>query len=508
MEGQFNTLEFYKSKVAKTIFFISSGAITSAILSCLLCIFLGVYASTPVAMFIVFIGVGIVEIIGFLFVYYKIFRDKEMALSNYNMLKWSVAAICIINYTFIINLMPSQLMWASFIFFLMMIGLFQDFKLVIGSTVIYIVIIILFFTTHSIEVLQAVPALDELIARILLLCLGASGVVISSYFSGHVLANVGQELMDENTRKLTSIIDKVSTLIHTLRKASSTLVSIAQEENASMEEIASLSTVIVEDNTYMLEQSENSHKNLNTLSEGVENIEEQMQETKGISSELLKMSADNERALNNVLEICEVIDSSTHHTLVVTQKLQTKVEEVDGLLRLIENIANETNLLALNASIEAARAGEEGKGFAVVAEQVKKLSENTRLSLQNVNNVIEDFKKDTKEVEMLMATNTGQIQRQNNVTHETVDIIRNMLNKLKYSAEKIDYVEQLTKKQNNYTEEAVAYNGKVIGSIKEQVSKVDDIAKLVNDNRKAIERIVVEIDSLNEIIKEINEVLE
>ena len=508
MEGQFNTLEFYKSKVAKTIFFISSGAITSAILSCLLCIFLGVYASTPVAMFIVFIGVGIVEIIGFLFVYYKIFRDKEMALSNYNMLKWSVAAICIINYTFIINLMPSQLMWASFIFFLMMIGLFQDFKLVIGSTVIYIVIIILFFTTHSIEVLQAVPALDELIARILLLCLGASGVVISSYFSGHVLANVGQELMDENTRKLTSIIDKVSTLIHTLRKASSTLVSIAQEENASMEEIASLSTVIVEDNTYMLEQSENSHKNLNTLSEGVENIEEQMQETKGISSELLKMSADNERALNNVLEICEVIDSSTHHTLVVTQKLQTKVEEVDGLLRLIENIANETNLLALNASIEAARAGEEGKGFAVVAEQVKKLSENTRLSLQNVNNVIEDFKKDTKEVEMLMATNTGQIQRQNNVTHETVDIIRNMLNKLKYSAEKIDYVEQLTKKQNNYTEEAVAYNGQVIGSIKEQVSKVDDIAKLVNDNRKAIERIVVEIDSLNEIIKEINEVLE
>lgn len=484
------------------------GAIFSAIVACLLCMFFGFYTSTPTWMFILFIMVGSVEIIGFIFMYRKIFVGEEMASKDYNILKWAVVAICIVNYTFIINLMPSQLMWASFIFFLITIGLFQDFKTTVCSTIMYVIIICIFFATHSIESLQTVPARDELVSRVLLLLLGVAGAVMNSYYSGHILANVGQELMDKNTKQLTNVIDKVVDLMNKLKKASNTLVCIAQEENASMEEISSVSASIVEDNTYMLGQSENSHKNLNTLSEGVENITEKMQETKGVSSELLKMSADNERALNNVLEICATIDSSTNHTLVVTQKLQSKVEEVDSLLGLIENIANETNLLALNASIEAARAGEEGRGFAVVAEQVKRLSENTTHSLQNVNNVIQDFKKDTKQVEMLMATNTEQIQEQNKVTHETVDIIKNMLSKLKYSAEKIDYVEELTQKQNAYTEEAVAYNGEVMGSIKEQVTRVDNIVGLVSENRKAIEQIVVQVESLNEIVSEIYEVLE
>lgn len=508
MEKQFNTLEFYKDKVAKGMFSMGCGAIFSAIAACLLCMFFGLYTSTPTWMFILFIIVGSIEIIGFMFVYRKIFIGKEMVSKNYNILKWSVATICIINYTFIINLMPSQVMWVSFIFFLINIGLFQDFKTTVGCTIVYVIIICTFFATHSIESLQTIPAMDELVSRVLLLLLGVAGTILNSYYSGHILANVGQELMDKNTNQLTDIINKVSKLMNKLQGASSALVCIAQEENASMEEISSVSTNIVEDNSYMLEQSEHSQANLTTLREGVENISEKMQETKGVSSELLEMSGSNEKALNNVLEIGSVIKKSINHTLIVTQNLQNKVEEIDNLLQLIKSIADETKLLALNASIEAARAGEEGRGFAVVAEQVKRLSENTAHSLQNVNQVIYDFKKDTKQVEELMAHNVDQIQTQNKVTNETVDIIKEMLEKLKYSKEKIDYVGTLTHKQNNHTGEAVVYNEHVIHSIKDQVTKVDNIAELVEENRKSIEQIVIQIDELNEIVSEIHKVLE
>lgn len=507
MEKQFNTLEFYKDKVAKDMFFMACGAIFSAIAACLLSMFFGLYTSTPTWMFILFMMVGSIEIIGFIFMHRKIFAEKEMTSKNYNILKWAVAAICVINYTFIINLMPSQLMWASFIFFLINIGLFQDFKTTVCCIMMYVIIICIFFATHSIESLQAIPTMDELVSRVLLLLLGVAGVAMNSYYSGHILGNVGQELMDKNTKQLTDIIGKVSKLMNKLQEASSTLVCIAQEENASMEEISSVSTNIVDANSYMLEQSEHSQENLTTLREGVENISEKMQETKGISSELLEMSASNEKALNNVLEIGSVIKKSTNHTLIVTQNLQNKVDEIDNLLQLIKSIADETKLLALNASIEAARAGEEGRGFAVVAEQVKRLSENTANSLHNVNQVICDFKGDTKQVEELMAHNVEQIQMQNKVTNETVDIIKEMLKKLRYSAEKIDYVGILTQKQNDHTGEAVVYNEHVIHSIKDQVTKVDNIAELVEENRKSIEQIVIQIDELNEIVSEIHKVL-
>ena len=149
MKDQFNTLEFYKKKVSKAIYFISTIAIFSAVLACVMCLMLGLYSSVPRWAFVIFIGVCIVEIIGFTWVYKKIFTTEEVLITNYNVLKYSVSTICIINYTFIINVMPCQLMWVTFVFFLMVIGVFQDYKLTLKCTITYLLIIVVFFFTHS-----------------------------------------------------------------------------------------------------------------------------------------------------------------------------------------------------------------------------------------------------------------------------------------------------------------------------------------------------------------------
>lgn len=508
MENQFNTLEFYKKRVGKILYFITLAGVIAGILSCCATLLTGGYSQIPRIMYVIYMIVAIVEFIIFSALYKNYFSTEEMLVKNFNLLKYFSGAMMIINYTFTINLMPSQTMWGCFVFFLLLIGIFQDFKFTIICSICFGVIVAIFFATHSVESLQMVAAKDESLARGQVLMVSIAGIIANGYFSGHVLANVGQDLMNKNTEKLTQVIDKVTHSMAGLKEATEGLAGIAEEENASMEEIASVSAQIVTDNQNVMKESQNSQAKLGILKDKVGNISVKTEETRAISDELVQISITNEAALNNVLEISSTIEKSTNNTLTVAEQLQSKVDQIDSLLKLIENIADETNLLALNASIEAARAGEEGKGFAVVAEQVKKLSENTASSLQSVNSVIQEFKQDTRTVEKLMADNVLQVEKQNNVTNETVAIIRSMLEKLKESASKIEDVGRLAQEENKHASEAVEYNKKVLGNMQEQVDKVTNIAQLVDENRKAIEQIVLQVEDLNNVVVDIDSILE
>lgn len=99
--------------------------------------------------------------------------------------------------------------------------------------------------------------------------------------------------------------------------------------------------------------------------------------------------------------ISGVMRSSTD----VVSQLVNRVGEVEKALDTVTNIADQTNLLALNAAIESARAGEHGRGFAVVAEEVRKLAEQSRLAVVDINTVLKKIQTESKTTIEVM--NTG-----------------------------------------------------------------------------------------------------
>lgn len=157
------------------------------------------------------------------------------------------------------------------------------------------------------------------------------------------------------------------------------------------------------------------------VSTAVEEALQYMKQLDGNSADMkAKMESMSEESAHmdvNVQEISEKID--------VTSK---GIQEMETILGSIEEIASETNLLALNASIEAARAGDAGRGFAVVADSIKGLSENTSNELENIRKIIstlvENFKECEKCIELVVKSNQSSTESTKDVI-ESFGIINN-----------------------------------------------------------------------------------
>jgi methyl-accepting chemotaxis protein len=143
-------------------------------------------------------------------------------------------------------------------------------------------------------------------------------------------------------------------------------------------------------------------------------------------------------------------------SVATVQALGKSSKQIVEVTKVIEEIADQTNLLALNAAIEAARAGEQGRGFAVVADEVRKLAERTQLATKEISGMITQIQRDIQQVVKAMQASVQNVEEGKLAAAKASDALERIIKRTAGVAESINALaavsENLTKRSGSMSE--------------------------------------------------------
>ncbi|UTA49573.1 methyl-accepting chemotaxis protein [Simiduia sp. 21SJ11W-1] len=280
-----------------------------------------------------------------------------------------------------------------------------------------------------------------------------------------------------------TFVDKLHHTIGEVMQVIAPLTDVAERLNGVSHESERLST----------EQSQSSERVTHAMDDMMRSVNNVA--TNAGTAAQAATDADTEaqaglKIVNDTVQTINRLATEVERAAVVIVKLEADTESVAGILDVIKGIAEQTNLLALNAAIEAARAGEQGRGFAVVADEVRTLASRTQESTHEIQTVIEQLQSAAREAVQVMETGKAGAKRSVDQASDTGHSLDAITSKVTSITDMNQQIAAATEEQQTFAK-----------SIQGNVIKMRDASKVAQENTEQVAALSTSLQGLADQLK-------
>jgi methyl-accepting chemotaxis protein len=214
-----------------------------------------------------------------------------------------------------------------------------------------------------------------------------------------------------------------NSLMQALQGTLKKVVDGAHEVSSAAAQMASTSSQITQSARVQSESAASTAAAVEEVTVSIGQVAESTRETKSASEQACQLSQTGEKTARETASQMVKTADSVGESVRLIEDLSRRSNEISGIVKVIRDIAEQTNLLALNAAIEAARAGEQGRGFAVVADEVRKLAERTASSTSEIAAMIEAIQGEVRSAVHNLKANNEQVAQGKELAEEVAAIL-------------------------------------------------------------------------------------
>ncbi|MDU0155376.1 methyl-accepting chemotaxis protein [Bacillus cabrialesii] len=323
--------------------------------------------------------------------------------------------------------------------------------------------------------------------------------------------NSKDELGDLN-EALQKMVGNLRDIVGYSKEISSRVLSSSQVLATATNETRSGSKHITETMNEMAEGSEQQAQDAVTIAESMNDFTESIDKAynHGItisdtSQNVLELAVNGNENMDTSLQQMKTIHHIVQEAVHKVRSLEQHSQDINKLVQVINGIAQQTNLLSLNAAIEAARAGESGKGFAVVAEEVRKLADGVSDSVQDITRIVNGTQQEIHTVINYLESSFTEVEKGTENLTDTGQAMQQIKQSVTHVAGSI---KEVTDGLKQLTNQSITINQSIenIASVSEEsAAGIEETFSITEQSAHSMDQVLQNAEELEQLAKELNE---